>query len=141
MEAPKVCVHVRRTDYRDFRVLGVEDHRLPLSYYEGLLERFQTLMSRPLFLFLSDEPDWVDRSFSSVRNRWTSRNPAAVDFALMTLCDGAILSNSSLSWWGAFLMKPDSPRFCPRFWLGWKSGVWHPEGIEPSFAIPVEVRG
>jgi len=139
--APKVCVHVRRTDYRDFSVLGVTDPSLPLSYYTQLLDRFRSLMRGPHFLFLSDDPDWVEQTFSFVRERYVSRDEAGVDFALMALCDGAIMSNSSLSWWGAFLMKPGSPRFCPRFWLGWKSGTWHPRGIEPSFAVSVEVTG
>lgn len=137
---PKVSVHVRRTDYHGLSILGELDPTLPLSYYSQLLRHFQATFSHPTFIFLSDDTEWVERTFSSVTDRLVSRNEAGVDLALMTLCDGAILSNSSLSWWGAFLMRPGSPRFCPRFWLGWKSRVWHPEGIEPSFAVAVEVQ-
>ncbi len=136
---PKVFVHVRRTDYLSFFVRGTVDPTLPISYYEGRLDEFRSVMPKSFFIFLSDDPDWVQETFASVPDKLVSRNTPGVDLALMTLCSGGVLSNSSLSWWGAFLMKPDAPRFCPRYWLGWKSRAWHPEGIEPSFAVAVDV--
>jgi len=135
----RVFVHVRRTDLKDFPVRGVPDPRLPLAYYERLLDRVNREIARPFFIFLTDDPDWVDRTFAGIHDRLVSRQTPGVDLALMTLCDTAILSNSSLSWWGAFLMRDGSTRYCPKYWLGWKSRAWHPDGIRPSFAVAVEV--
>jgi hypothetical protein len=58
----------------------------------------------------------------------------------MTLCNGAILSNSSLSWWGAYLMKDKDKVFMPKYWLGFKNKRWHPDGIKLDFAEIVEVK-
>jgi hypothetical protein len=56
-----------------------------------------------------------------------------VDFCILTLCDGGIMSNSTFAWWGGFLMKK-GPLIAPKYWFGFKSKVEFPRGISPSFA-------
>jgi hypothetical protein len=63
-----------------------------------------------------------------------------VDFAIITLCEYGIMSNSSYSWWAAYLMKNRKKVFSPKYWLGWKSEQVYPLGITPSFADVVEVE-
>jgi hypothetical protein len=42
-----------------------------------------------------------------------------VDLALMSLCDDAIIANSSLSWWGAWLIdNPNKKVITPARWFG-----------------------
>jgi hypothetical protein len=43
------------------------------------------------------------------------------DLCMMTMCDGAIIANSSLSWWGAWLQKDRSqPIIAQDPWFGEK---------------------
>ena len=42
-----------------------------------------------------------------------------VDLCLMSLCDGGIAANSSLSWWGGYLQKDRTRKLIsPKMWFG-----------------------
>ena len=40
------------------------------------------------------------------------------DLCLMTMCKGAIIANSSMSWWGAWLQNNAGTVVAPKTWLG-----------------------
>ena len=41
------------------------------------------------------------------------------DMCFMTLCDGGVMSNSTFSWWGAWLISnPDKQVIAPKMWFG-----------------------
>lgn len=106
-----VCVHVRR---RDFDI----SRKLPLSYYseamtlmdEKLAELTTVGLNRTFFIF-SDDVDKVRQDFDDtvqvdksqmvfVSNANFSRYH---DLFLMTKCRHSIMSNSTFSWWAAYL--------------------------------------
>lgn len=136
----KVFVHVRRGDYIHYSVLGKKAATLPLSYYKIQIKWFEENIENPFFIFLTDDPEFVEYCFQEVKNKVISNNSIFVDFAVMTWCEYGILSNSSFSWWGAYMMKNRKKVFAPKYWLGWKSGVEFQRGISPSFAEIVEVN-
>ena len=41
-----------------------------------------------------------------------------VDLCLMSMCRGAIIANSSLSWWGAWLQGETGKVIAPKPWFG-----------------------
>jgi hypothetical protein len=90
------------------------------------------------FIFLSDEPEFIEKEFEYLENKIISRNSYEVDFAIMTLCNGAILSPSSFGWWGSYLMKNRDVVFAPKYWLGFRSFIEKHAGSFPSFAKPVD---
>lgn len=113
-ETESVCVHVRRTDFESV------SRRLPLTYYseamglmkEKLTEQPNDGLKRTFFIF-SDDIIKVRQDFRKstyfgkyhmvfVSNRKYSRYH---DLFLMTKCKHTILSNSTFSWWAAYLSR------------------------------------
>lgn len=141
----KVFVHIRLKDFLSFPVCGVEGAGIPpLSYFRNCIVWFKENRKNPLFVFLTDEPDFVEKNLSEFlvdigSDAVISQNDFKVDFAIMTLCDGGILSPSSFAWWGAYFMRQRDVVFAPKFWLGFRFKIDYPEGTFPSFAIPVEI--
>lgn len=136
----KVFVHVRRGDYVHFSVLGRMDVSLPDAYYQNTIHWYEAHVENPFFVFLTDDPEFVENRFKNVLNKAISRNPMFVDFAIMTQCEYGIMSNSSFAWWAAYMMKNRKKVFAPKYWLGWKSGVEYHKGITPTFAELIEVK-
>ena len=136
----KIFVHVRRGDYIHFSVLGKMGVTLPISYFRNRIEWYEENIENPFFVFLTDDPEFVECCFDNIYNKAISENSMFVDFAIITLCEYGIMSNSSFSWWAAYMMKNRKKVFSPKYWLGWKSEAEYPKGITSSFAEVVEVR-
>lgn len=133
-----VCVNVRRGDYlkvqrRGFRVLTADEIR------DMLDEHFPTARR---VLFVSDDIEWCRADFgaatvpcgfphgttSAVRDASPSvryifadlpcRYKPETDLYLMTQCGaGCIISNSTFSWWGAYLNEKGGKIVCPWPWF------------------------
>ena len=60
-----------------------------------------------IFVFCSDDIRWVKRNFSNFTDKWkmafVEDNPAAVDMAVLSLCDHTIVTTVSFGWWAAWL--------------------------------------
>lgn len=137
--ATRIFVHVRIGDYSNFKVMG-NSASLPLVYFVGQMEWFRERYANSIFIFLSDNPDWVKSHFINLPFRMVfSRNRAEVDFLIMTLCDAGILSPSSFSWWGGYLMESKGPILAPRHWLGFQSGLDFHSNPLPSRAKAIDV--
>jgi len=135
----KVFVHIRRGDYKDFKPFG-KDSILPMDYFHKLIKWFLKNKEKVCFVFLSDEPDFIEKEFAYLKNKIISRNSYEIDFAIMTLCNGAILSPSSFGWWGSYLMKDRDIVFAPKYWLGWKSKIEYQKGTIASYMEEIEVN-
>lgn len=107
------AVHVRQDNYQ---------RAMPPSYYRKAIDHLLTVTDRPALLFFSDAPDWCSRHLlpryggtivtSSVDN-------SLHEFQLMCMCNHFVISNSSYSWWAAWLgAGRASITICPsaRFW-------------------------
>jgi hypothetical protein len=127
-----IFLHVRRGDY----LVKPEAHpACAISYYEKALEHFDK--ESPVLVF-SDDIDWCkeqdlfqgDRFMLSEYNEkypqtcdtLYGRQQALIpyfDLCLMSLCTGGIIANSTMSWWGAWLIKnPTQPIVAPNPWFG-----------------------
>ena len=134
----KIFVHVRRGDYlfEDYR--GVRGFNLPREYYFNSIALLNRKVENPYYIFLTDDPEYVDCCFQHIKNKYISEESMAVDLALMSLCDYGIAANSSFSWWGAYLMEKRQAIF-PKYWYGWKHRVEsHPE-IQPRWGVLMDV--
>lgn len=135
----KIFVHIRRGDYKDHTVYG-KSTLLPLNYFKEQIEWFIKNKENPFFIFLSDEPELIEKEFEFIANKLISyNNHYGTDLAIMTKCNSAILSPSSFGWWGSYLMKDRDIVFAPKYWLGFSAKIeYQSQGI-PSYSKKVEV--
>ena len=128
-------LHVRRgdpnlTDPRGFKwsytQCGSMHPVQPIEYYEKALSKFDP--KQPVIVF-SDSVDWVKEQEFFSGDRFLISEPEDkyadgsftpyADLCLMSLCSHAIIANSSMSWWGAWLISnPDKQVIAPKMWFG-----------------------
>lgn len=136
-----VFVHIRRGDYENFKVWG-KNILLPVEYYKVAMEFINSkLNGKAFYIFLSDNPEYVKKEFYYLKNKKISiNNHFATDLAIMSLCKHGILSISTFSWWGAYLIKNKGLILAPKYWLGINDKIEAPKNIFPTFATPVEIN-
>lgn len=128
-ELDPVFVHVRRGDYANFTDYGLTDLVLPDTYYRNAIEEARTRVERPLFVFVTDDHAWVERTFADVAPRAIVAGDAALDFAVMTQCAGGIVSNSTFSLAAALMMERPRLVLGPHYWFGFRVREWYPPRI------------
>lgn len=120
--ANPVSVHIRRGDYLKSPVTLAIHGVLSLEYYQKaldlLLGDFKDLT---LFVF-SDDMDWVKANFKYDRAPvyYIDQNHGEdswKDMVLMSLCRHKILSNSSFSWWAAWISRNEGNVYVPGNWF------------------------
>ena len=127
-----IFLHVRRGDYLN------SQHAHPVcsvGHYQRALSHFD---SDSQVLVFSDDIEWCrqqelfqdDRFMLSEYQELYSQTCATndgrqnalipyFDLCMMSLCDGGIVANSSMSWWGAWLIEnPTSRIIAPNPWFG-----------------------
>ena len=114
---------------QDYFLRAITNSFLPAVDYNFLvfsndIEYSKTIISGDNVWFVT--PKGVDaQSFTSSEKE---------DLALLSLCDNHIITNSSYSWWGAYLSKnPNKKVICPTCWLNprfnvaeWINGKYFP---------------
>ena len=130
-----IMLHVRRgdpnlTDPRGFKwsytQCSSQHPPQTLDYYERALTEFDD--NQPVFVF-SDSVDWVKEQEFFSGDRFLISEPVDkyadgsftpyADLCLMSLCSHAIIANSSMSWWGAWLQtNPNKKVIAPKNWFG-----------------------
>ncbi len=139
VEAHKVFVHLRRGDYKEFRILG-KSTLLPISYYKNQIAYLMKNFENCFFILLSDEPEFIEIEFNYLKNKKISlKNDPGTDFAIMTKCTSGILSTSTFGWWASYLIKDRKTIFAPKYWMGFNSKIEFPKGAVPSFAEEVKI--
>ncbi len=134
-EQEVLFLHVRRgdpnlIDKRGFKWAYVncsDQHPVqPLEYYENALKCFP--QDIPVLVF-SDSIDWCKEQEIFKSDRFMFSEPEDkyddgalvpyVDLCLMSLCSHAVIANSSMSWWGAWLINnPNKKVVAPKMWFG-----------------------
>ncbi len=133
-------VHVRRGDYLKFAEADPMNPLLPASYYRDAMKLLLDAVPDPHFFFLGDDPRWCADEFPELEHATIARHSEPVDLALMSLCAGGLVANSTFAWWGAFFCRRTAPIVAPRYWIGWRSETWFPARIPSEFLTYIDVR-
>lgn len=111
-----VALHLRRGDYCDpenaiLQVCG------PAYYARAAAAVAAAHPDATVFVF-SDDIEWARQNLDTagLPAVFMPRGDAAGDLALMQLCRGFVLSNSTYSWWGQYLAGPDRRVWAPDRW-------------------------
>ena len=147
LDKPPIFLHVRQSDN-----IGREQYHpiLPISFFDECLKEFpddtpcfvftddlawcksQDYFKQDRFLFNENVERYNYRTIDGLGKMQNTLLPQ-VDLCLMSLCSGAIIANSSFSWWGAWLQN-DSGKIIapdPKKWFG--SAMTH---LDTSDIVP-----
>lgn len=141
-QSSRIAVHLRFGDYEKWTVLGKQGVCLPVEYYQSAMNKLANEIDSPVFIIFSDDKEKacqvIGHSYKSI---FFSGCSSSVDIAGISICNHAIISASTFSWWGAYLIKnPEKMIIAPRYWAGYKSGVWFPADIETDKFNYIDVQ-
>lgn len=136
-----ISIHMRRSDSRPDEELyeGICTEK----YYEGAVRFMQERFPEAVFFIFSNEPKWVkgwvdklienqikeemtEAEIEAMKNKFVmveanTEYTAYLDMLLVTKCRHNVISDSSFSWWGAWLNdNPDKVIIAPD---KWKNGI------------------
>lgn len=113
-----VCVSIRRGDF-----LNPENslHNVcTINYFYKALKYISKKIENPVFIFFSDDIDWVKKNIKIDGKAFYERgnDPVYEKLALMYSCKHFIISNSTFSWWAQYLSKNKNKIvISPEFWF------------------------
>ena len=133
-----IGIHVRKGQDYMSRIWYQET--CPLDYYRKAIAYIKEKTENPKFYVFADNPAWVKENFTEFDYTLVEGNPPAgwgshFDMQLMSYCKHNIISNSTYSWWGAFLNKnPEKIVILPHQWF-------NPKSCEESTSEKVQCKG
>jgi len=124
----RVAVHIRFGDYEKWSVYGKQGVCLPQMFYQKAMDILVQKIKNPVFIVFSDNQK---KAKAMIGDKYEivyfDGQSAGHDIAGITLCNHAIISASTFSRWAAFLLKyPKRIVIAPKYWAGFKSGIWFP---------------
>jgi len=131
-----ISLHIRRGDYVSNKKASSILGSCPLSYYLSAIRKMKMLFSDARFFVFTDDPEWV---LKNILTRYTdmtliTHNINAMSYSdmhLMSLCSHHIISNSTFSWWGAWLNPSNLKKvIAPK--------QWYLNGFESHSIVPLD---
>jgi len=112
-----VSLHIRRGDYvnaPNFEPCG-------LDYYLRSIDYISKQLEQPRYFIFSDDIEWAKSNFKTLKNvqfvAADANRSLCQELWLMSKCKHHIISNSTYSWWGAWLnVSPQKIVVAPKRW-------------------------
>ncbi|WP_295654514.1 alpha-1,2-fucosyltransferase [uncultured Mucilaginibacter sp.] len=103
-----VAIHVRRGDYLDLNNLKLFGEVCSKAYFETAINIIENKIVQPHFFVFSNDIPWVKSNLIIKNVTYVTCNIGLnswKDIYLMSICKHNIISNSTFSWWAAWLNK------------------------------------
>ena len=108
-----VAIHVRRGDYT------IQTTRFPLITKEYITKALKQIPETTYCFVVSDDISWCKQNLIGEKFIFTNYIDPSEAIWFMSLCKHFILSNSTFSWWGAYLSQSlNSKIIVPSVWFG-----------------------
>ncbi|MGH7584163.1 MAG: alpha-1,2-fucosyltransferase [Gemmatimonadales bacterium] len=137
---PRAFVHVRRGDYRNWTPFG-RSPLLGFDYFRQGIARIERAAPGTQFVLVSDDLAEVTPALAHPGLHVFAGGSVYQDFGVMTLCDGGVMSNSTLSWWGGFFCRRTLPVVSPIGFVASGLDFEYPEGITADWMTPIHASG
>ena len=114
-----VSIHIRRGDYlsKDYNDLYVIH---TVDYYNRAIKIINNSCTNPTFFIFTDDMTWTKENLQGENIVYVEGNQgdkSYLDMYFMSLCKHNIISNSTFSWWGAWLnSNPQKIVIAPSQW-------------------------
>jgi hypothetical protein len=115
-----VSIHIRRGDYVEKNYIGSVYASVSLKYYRTCVEEINKVTKVARYIIFSDDILWAQENLLLNGDVLYVENdgPDYVHQYLMSRCSHNIISNSTFSWWGAWLNpNPNKNVFVPLRWF------------------------
>lgn len=111
---PFVCINVRRGDFLKL------PHRFTICSKSYFKKAMNLIGRDSLFVCVSDDIPWCKRHIKGANIYYADKNKTILeDLYVQTFAQHNIMSNSSFSWWGAFLNFHEGKTvYYPKPWFG-----------------------
>lgn len=116
-----IALHIRKG--KDYTTEFLLQNTCPLEYYLNAIEYIKKHVDKPIFYIFTDNPTWVSEHLKNINYTLIDWNPIKglnnyLDMQLMSCAKHNIISNSTYSWWGAWLNKNvEKIVVAPKFWF------------------------
>ena len=109
-----VGIHVRRGDY----VNNPTHETIGIKYFSDAIKYINNKVQEPYFFIISDDITWCKENLNFDNCTFIDfSNNEFEDFEILKNCQHKIISNSTFSWWAAFLGEIEgSITICPKKW-------------------------
>lgn len=124
-------VHIRRSDYLDY------NYALPIGYFHKAIEMVSD--EKNFVIFISDDYEFVAEHFKYVKKKHISKESEIIDLQFLINAKTCIISNSSFSWWGAYLNNKNAQVITPKYWIGQTNKMEYPTDIILDTWIELEI--
>lgn len=134
------AVHVRRTDYKNFTVKGLQgdDFTLPEAFFDEAIALLKARFSGRIVV-ASDDPEFCRKKYGNDTTFIISDCDAITDFQILSHAKDLIISNSTYAWWAAWLNEGAEKVYCPKYFLGFREMKEVPVNIYPAHWVQIEI--
>lgn len=117
LKTTTLSIHVRRGDY-----INLSQHHPTsgIEYYATAARYITDRIQVDNYVVFSDDIEYCKVLFGDLKDiTYIEREKDYIDLYLMSLCKHNIITNSTFSWWGAWLnQNPDKIVIAPQQWFG-----------------------
>lgn len=114
-----VAIHIRRGDFLSPTNKVIFGGICTDEYYKHAISKISENVDNPLFIFFSDDSQYVRDTFkmnNMIIVDWNKGEKNIYDMYLMSKCKYMILANSTFSYWAARLNENAAIVICPNRW-------------------------
>ncbi|PXV64129.1 glycosyl transferase family 11 [Dysgonomonas alginatilytica] len=128
-------IHVRRGDYCK------QPHRYAVASMPYFNKAIDYIGRDKKFLIISDDIEWCKKKFKGDNFYFSDNEKPIIDLYIQMLCKNNIISNSTFSWWGAWL-NPNSDKVViyPDPWYGKTFSNYNTKDLIPLDWIRTESK-
>lgn len=120
LTSESVAIHVRRGDFITNPSAARYHYLTGMIFFKEAIDYCIKSLKEPVFFVFSDDPSWVENSFSCLNGNFVfvRNNDPSEDLDLMKNCKHQIICNSVFGWFAAWLNCYEQKiMIAPRLWV------------------------